>query len=356
MGLDSRFLLVMDKASMRSPFCLLVLLVLGGVVSACPLAAQTADVSSQETPPPPPPVLSYGDATILGLVEGITEFLPVSSTGHLILTNRLLGLDAETVALDRAGQPLWLERPDATTGSAGQPFTLKAAANTYAVAIQFGAIAAVAILYWSRITAILAGLVGRNPAGLRLVRNIAIAFTPAVIAGLTLDDWIEERLFRPATVAAALIVGAVLMVAAERRQRAHPDQVRDLDPADLSPRQALLIGVMQCLALWPGMSRSMVTIVGGYVAGLRAARAAEFSFLLGLPTLTGAAVYKSYKTGALTLEAFGPGPLAWGAVVAAVSAAIAVAWLVRFLNHHGLTVFAWYRVALAVGVLLVLGV
>jgi undecaprenyl-diphosphatase len=299
--------------------------------------------------------LSYADATVLGLVEGITEFLPISSTGHLILANHALGLDREDQALDRAGQPLWVEQPDPARGSPGQPFTIKAAADTYSVAIQVGAIAAVALLYWRRILEAIAGVFGKNPAGLRLTRNLLIAFFPAVVAGLTLDDWIEEKLFRPATVAAALIVGAVIMVAADRRQRARPADAPDLDPADLSPKQALLIGVLQCAALWPGMSRSMMTIVGGYLAGLRPARAAEFSFLLGLPTLTGAAVLKCYKSGALTLEAFGPGPLAWGGLVAAVSAGLAVAWLVRFLTRHGLALFAWYRVALAIGVLVLLG-
>lgn len=309
-----------------------------------------------EIAPRPTRPLTYMDATVLGLVEGITEFLPISSTGHLILATHALGLNTPDPALDRTGQPLWLEAPDPVTGSPGRPFTIKAAADTYSVAIQAGAIAAVAILYWSRIVAILAGLVGRNPAGLRLVRNIALAFLPAVVAGLTLDEWIEAKLFSPATVAAALIVGAVIMVAADRRQRARGSDAPDLDPADMTPRQALLIGVLQCGALWPGMSRSMMTIVGGYVAGLKPARAAEFSFLLGLPTLTGAALYKTYKTGGLTLEAFGAGPLAWGAVVAAISAAVAVAWLVRFLTRHGLSLFAWYRVILAIGVLLVVGI
>lgn len=318
--------------------------------------------AAADTPPSPgspattpQPALTYTDATVLGLVEGITEFLPISSTGHLILANHVLGLESEAQAVDRTGQPLWLTPPDAAAGEPGRPFTIKAAADTYSVAIQVGAIAAVALLYWSRIAAAIAGVFGKNPAGLRLTRNLLIAFFPAVVAGLTLDDWIEEHLFRPATVAAALIVGAVIMIAADRRQRARPSDAPDLDPADLSPMQALLIGVMQCAALWPGMSRSMMTIVGGYVAGLRPARAAEFSFLLGLPTLTGAAVLKCYKSGALTLAAFGPGPLAWGGLVAAISAGLAVAWLVRFLTRHGLALFAWYRVALAVGVLILLG-
>ena len=319
-------------------------------------APTPATPATEEVRVQPARALSYADATVLGLVEGITEFLPISSTGHLILATHALGLNIQEPALDRDGRPLWLEAPDPAAGTPGRPFTVKAAADTYSVAIQAGAIAAVAILYWGRIVAILAGLVGRNPAGLRLLRNIAIAVAPAVVAGLTLDDWIEAKLFSPGTVAAALIVGAVIMVAADRRQQARGPEAPDLDPADMSPRQALLIGILQCGALWPGMSRSMMTIVGGYIAGLRPARAAEFSFLLGLPTLTGAAFYKTYKTGGLTLEAFGAGPLAWGALVAAISAAVAVAWLVRFLTRHGLGLFAWYRVVLAMGVLLVVGI
>lgn len=335
-------------------------------VQADPPATADGQASDTRAVPHPAPAaatgdaeparIGYGEATILGLVEGITEFLPISSTGHLVLATHALGLDGAVIAVDRSGNPLWVTPPDPATGEPGQPFTVKAAADTYTVAIQAGAIAAVALLYWNRILAILAGLVGRNPAGLRLTRNLFIALLPAVVAGLTLGDWIEEKLFRPGTVAAALIVGAVIMLIADRKQRLRPADAPDPDPADLTPRQALLIGLLQCVAMWPGMSRSMMTIVGGYLAGLRPTRAAEFSFLLGLPTLTGAAFLKTYKSGALTLAAFGPGPLAWGCVVAAISAGVAVAWLVRFLTRHGLAVFAWYRVVLAVGVLMLLGV
>lgn len=341
---------------MRSFPALLAACVIAFVVPA--VCADSAVTSPAPAPAGRPAAqqLSYVDATVLGLVEGVTEFLPISSTGHLILANHALGLDSEAVALDRNLQPLWAKRPDPANAQEGVPFTIKDAADTYSVAIQVGAIAAVAILYWNRILAALAGLVGKNPAGLRLVRNLLIAFFPAVVAGLALHDWIEETLFRPVTVIAALVVGAVLMVAADRWQRSRAVDAPDLDPADMSPRQALLIGVMQCFAMWPGMSRSMMTIVGGYVAGLKPARAAEFSFLLGLPTLAGAAVLTCHKTGAQTVEAFGLAPLSWGAVVAAVSAALAVTWLVRFLTRHGLALFAWYRVILAVGVLILLGV
>ena len=320
---------------------------------ACAQSSESA-ATATAGPAPGAPIhteFGYGDATVLGLVEGITEFLPISSTGHLILANHLLGLNTTTPALDREGRPLWVEAPDPASGTPGHAFTVKDAADTYTVAIQIGAIAAVALLYRERIGAILRGLMGRDAAGLRLVRNLFIACVPAAAIGLPLSDWIDATLFNPLTVAAALIVGAVIMVAADRRQRALAAHTPDLDPADLSVKQSLLIGLMQCGALWPGMSRSMMTIVGGCVVGLRPARAAEFSFLLGLPTLGGAALIKSLQDGDLTLAAFGPGPLAWGALVAAISAAFAVAWLVRFLNHHGLMLFAWYRVALAVIVL-----
>ncbi|HEX9781483.1 MAG TPA: undecaprenyl-diphosphate phosphatase, partial [Opitutaceae bacterium] len=177
--------------------------------------------------------------------------------------------------------------------------------------------------------------------------------------GLLFDDLIDAHLFSVETVAVALLVGAVIMTAADRWQRRRAkilgESLPDPSPADMSARQALLIGLLQCLAMWPGMSRSMMTIVGGYLAGLRPARAAEFSFLLGLPTLAGAALYKSLGAGGLVVSAFGWQPLLIGCVVAAVSAALSVRWLVAYLTRHGLALFAGYRVILAAVVLLILG-
>jgi undecaprenyl-diphosphatase len=220
--------------------------------------------------------LGYFEATVLGLVEGVTEFLPVSSTGHLILANGVLDLEREVQALDRDGVPLWREAPDPAKGIAGTPYTVKAAADTYTVAIQVGAIAAVALIYWRTIWQVLLGLAGRNPAGLRLLRNLLVAFAPAVVLGLVLEDFIDS-LFSVNTVAAALAVGAVIMVLADRWKRGriarHGDAYPDPRPEDLTIAQALFVGVMQCAALWPGMSRSMMTIVGGYLAGLRPASA-----------------------------------------------------------------------------------
>ncbi|MGH8016901.1 MAG: undecaprenyl-diphosphate phosphatase [Opitutaceae bacterium] len=329
----------------------------------CGLLIGLAFSSAAEEPPEPPPgegaPLPMSHAVWLGIVEGVTEFLPVSSTGHLVLTNHLLDLDREAGAASLDGEPLWETSPDeATAEEPAKRLTVKAAADTYAIAIQAGAIAAVGLIYWRQLLSILAGLLGRDPRGLRLLRNLLIAFFPAVVLGLLFEDLIDAHLFSIETVAAALVAGAVTMTLADlwRRRRAAMigEALPDPAPADLSPRQALLIGVLQCFAMWPGMSRSMMTIVGGYVVGLRPARAAEFSFLLGLPTLAGAAIYKTMGNGDLVVSAFGWQPLLIGCLVAAVAAGLSVRWLVGYLNRHGLTLFAIYRVALAVAVLLVM--
>lgn len=324
--------------------------------------ASSAAAVAQETPSPAPsptgvavmrteataaaPRPTLLDGAILGLVEGVTEFLPVSSTGHLIIASNALGLESE--------------RPVVVPGS-GETVPFKQATDAFIVMIQIGAIAAVAILYWKRVTRILAGLLGRDPGGLRLAINIVVACIPAGVLGLAAGDFIDEHLFSMPAVIAALFVGALLMFWVEWRRkkvaaRAAGSHTSPSVPAgatgvtldNLRPRQALLIGGMQCFALWPGTSRSMVTIVGGYMAGLPPVLAAEFSFLVGLPLLSAAALLKTYKHGDEVLAAFGSAPIAVGLVVAAVSAAIAVRFLVGFLNRHGLAAFAWYRIVLAV--------
>lgn len=325
------------------------------LTALAPVVAAPDEATAESRPGAGAP-LPVGHALALGVVEGVTEFLPVSSTGHLILTNRLLDLNREEQARGLDGAPLW--RKPAKPGDAPQPFTVKEAADVYAVVIQAGAIAAVALLYWRPILGVFAGLVGRNPAGLRLLRNLLLAFFPAVILGLAFEDLIDTHLFSVGTVAAALFVGAGIMLVADRWQRGRARRegaaLPDPAPADLSPRQAIVIGLLQCVAMWPGMSRSMMTIVGGYLAGLRPARAAEFSFLLGLPTLTGAAVYKAAGSGGLVVEAFGWGPVVLGCVVAAVAAGLSVRWLVGYLTRHGLAVFAGYRIVLAILIVAVL--
>jgi undecaprenyl-diphosphatase len=317
------------------------------------LLAACLTASAAEPAAPPVAELSVGDAVVLGVVEGVTEFLPVSSTGHLIIANQLLGLKSEQQLTDKSGQPLWYKAPSPKYPD-GVPLTLKLAADTYTVVIQVGAIGAVMLLYWRQMLSMFLGLLGRSSAGFRLVRNVMLAFFPVAITGLLLHDLIDRYLFSNWAVIAALVGGALLMLWAERWRRANSGiGFSKGDPSDLTPRKALGIGFAQCLALWPGTSRSMVTIVGGYLAGLNAAKAAEFSFLVGLPTLAGAALYKGLRSGPAMIEVFGWTDVLLGAGVAAVTALIAVKFLVHFIARHGLAVFAYYRLLLALALIVV---
>jgi undecaprenyl-diphosphatase len=268
-------------------------------------------------------------AAILGLVEGITEYLPISSTGHLILARNALGLD-------------------------------KAATDSFLIVIQGGAILAVLGLYRQRVAQMIVGVLGRNAAGLRLAVNLLIAFAPAAVLGPLLHRRIEEHLFHNNAVVGALAAGGLVMIGLGPWQRRFYHGDEHDEPADmhsytdiehLTWRRALLIGLMQCLAMWPGTSRSMVTIVGGMLVGMRPRQAAEFSFLLGLPTLGGATIYSAAGSftgdGANMITDLGWMPLAAGFIMATVSAAVAVKWLVGYLNRHGLAVFGWYRLGLA---------
>lgn len=277
--------------------------------------------------------LSWIHAVVLGLVEGITEYLPVSSTGHLILVSALLGLDA--------------------------PPARKAAVDAFNVVIQGGAILAVLGLYWPRVVYMTRGLLGKDPGGRKLLGLIVLAFLPAAVLGPFLDDPIDAYLFNPPAVVTALAVWGVVMILVDRWQRRRfgpldaPEDPRHpfvrLD--DLGWRAAIFIGAMQCLAMWPGTSRSMITIVAGMLVGMRPRESAEFSFLLALPTLGGACAFKIVKdavgSGPSQLAQLGVAPMAIGIVVATLSAALAVRWLVRYLNRHGLAVFGWYRLALS---------
>lgn len=313
-----------------------------------PLAAiLTISAIAAETPAAPVAKLSMGDAVVLGVVEGVTEFLPVSSTGHLIIANRVLGLESEKQLTDKSGQPLWFV-PPSPNNPAGIPLTIKLAADTYTVVIQIGAIGAVVFLYWRQMLSMFIGLLGRSSAGFRLLRNVLLAFLPVAVGGLLLHDLIDKYLFSVWAVITALIAGAFLMLWAERWRRMNSGiGFSKGDPANLTAQKALGIGLAQCIALWPGTSRSMVTIVGGYLAGLSAAKAAEFSFLVGLPTLAGAAIYKGFRSGPAMIEVFGWTDVLLGAGVAAISALIAVKFLVHFISRHGLAVFAYYRLGLA---------
>ena len=260
---------------------------------------------------------------MLGLVEGVTEYLPVSSTGHLILAAALLRLD----------------RPET-----------KAAVDAYLIVVQGGAILAVLALYWQRILQMARGLVGLDEEGLRLACNVGIAFVPAAVAGLVAGPAIKATLFGPWPVLIALAAGGVWMVWFGRRPHENTG-----DLATMSWQTAVGIGLCQTLALWPGMSRSMVTIGGGIALGLRGASAAEFSFLLGLPTLGAACAYNvvtDFRLAAASgrptmLEQLGIGPVVLGIAVATLSAALAVRWLVTMLTRDGLAPFGWYRLGVA---------
>ena len=288
--------------------------------------------------------MNWWEAVILGLVEGVTEYLPVSSTGHLILTSALLGLDGPEV---------------------------KRSIDAFNIVIQGGAILAVVGLYWARVKQMIAGGLGLirigkgDPAGLRLGIQLLVAFMPAVILGLLFNDVIEERLFHAWPVLGALAAGGVYMIALDR-WRKKSTREHTLEIEGLTIPKALCIGFMQTVAMWPGTSRSMMTITGGVLVGLKPRAAAEFSFLLGLPTLGGACVYSLYKNITESKELGEPNmfellgwtPVLIGVIVATVSAAIAVRWLVGFLNTHGLAPFGWYRLVLCavLGGLMVAGI
>jgi undecaprenyl-diphosphatase len=315
---------------------------------ACPRVVDAAENPINEaTNQTPAAELSLADAAILGAVEGITEFLPISSTGHLIIAGHALGLSSEEPLRDQQGNPLWFREPTDETPN-GQQLTLKIAADTYTIVIQFGAIAAVALLYWRQLFSMVAGLMGRDPKGLRLFLHLMIAFLPAAVLGLALHDWIDENLFSIGAVIVAQVAGAFLIFWAEAyRKRRLASQPNRPPTEELSSRQALNIGLLQCAALWPGTSRSMMTIVGGYFAGLDPRRSAEFSFLLGLVTLSAATVFKFYKSGDAMIAVFGWSHIAFGCLVAAVTAALAVKFLVGWLSKHGMVIFAYYRLAFA---------
>jgi len=317
-----------------------------GTLVAVALSLQVHAADPASAPTAPLAELSVGDAVVLGVVEGVTEFLPVSSTGHLIIATRFLGLESEKQLTDKSGQPLWHKLPT-TEKPAGVPLTVKLAADTYNVVIQVGAIAAVVVLYWQQLVSMLVGLLGRSNPGLRLFRNIVLAIIPAGVLGVLFAERINDY-FTVKAVIVAQVAGGFLMLWAERWRRANSGVgISKGDPSDLSPRKALGIGFAQCLSLWPGTSRSMVTIVGGYLAGLSPPKAAEFSFLVGLPTLAGAALLKSIKSGPAMVEVFGWSNLLIGCAVAAVTALVAVKFLVTFLSRHGLAVFAYYRFLMA---------
>jgi undecaprenyl-diphosphatase len=270
--------------------------------------------------------LSAFDAVVLGIVEGVTEFLPISSTGHLLITARILDLPS--------------------SGKAGD------AVKSYEIAIQFGAILAVLVLYWARVRKMFDGLVGRDQEGRELLEVVAIAFVPAAIVGVIAEKVIKDVLFGSWPVIAAWIVGGIAILVLSRAGVLAPTGGRSLDA--LTTRDGLLIGAAQVLALWPGTSRSLVTILAAVLLGLSMAAAVEFSFLLGLVTLTAATGYELLSNGKLMLDTFGLGIPLLGLVVAFVAAVLSVRWMVTYLRRHDFAIFGWYRIGVALLVIVLI--
>lgn len=266
-------------------------------------------------------------AAILGVVEGLSEFLPISSTGHLIITQSLLGV--------------------------GETPATKDAADTYTIVIQAGAIVAVLLLYWRRVIEMLRGAVGKDPEGRALLVNIIIAFIPAALVGVLLEEPIRDQLFGTWPVIAAWIVGGIVILFFARRLHERGSK-SGLALETLTMRGAVIIGAAQCVALWPGTSRSLVTILAGLAIGLSVVAAVEFSFLLGLVTLSAATVYDLLKNGSELFDTYGVVNPAIGFVFAFLAAFVAVKWMVAFLEHRGLDIFGWYRIGIGILALVLL--
>jgi len=276
-------------------------------------------------------------AILLGLIEGITEYLPVSSTGHLIVAQRLMHIGTVTEAD-------------------------KLAADCFAICIQGGAILAVLGLYYKHVLKMIKGVFGQDPEGLKLAIAVIVGFLPAAILGLLLNDIIEEKLFGLWPVIAAWIIGGFGILWTVSYRRKNPPRGNGRDILKLAWQSALFIGFLQCVAMWPGTSRSLMTICGGLIVGLSVKSAVEYSFLLGVLTLTAAtakkALWKIEGAGSefdvwfggskLMWETYGAAPLIVGILAATISAAFAVKWLVKYLQSHGLAVFGYYRIAIGV--------
>ena len=282
--------------------------------------AAIARAGGGESATAPESRMSLTQAAVLGVVEGVTEYLPVSSTGHLLLAQRLMGI-----------------------GNAGD--SDKEAADAYAICIQGGAIIAVLGLYWPRVAQMAFGLIGKNPLGLRLLFGVMAGFLPAAVIGLAFNKTIKAYLFGPWPVVLAWLAGGVaILVVSWRRQGSTAQDGRLLE--QLTWKMALFIGLAQCIAMWPGVSRSLVTIVGGVLVGLSLPAAVEFSFLLGVVTLGAATCYDALKHGEVMLRTFPLEALAVGLLFAFASAVVSIKWMVAYLNRRGLAIFGYYRVAI----------
>lgn len=305
-------------AGRRSVIGAALVLAIGGL-TILNLAEPALALVSQDASEAGVDELSIWAAVILGLVEGLTEYLPVSSTGHLLVTTEILGL-AQTEEAENA-------------------------LDTYAICIQAGAIVAVFVLYWERIRQMLDGLLGRSEEGRRVLMGVIVAFIPTAIIGLALVDFVKERLFGVGPIAGAWLVGGIAILALTRTG------VMDrggIELSELTARHAAIIGVAQAFAMWPGTSRSLITIVAAVLVGLSLRAAVEFSFLLGLATLSAATLATAVTDGGQLVDLYGFTTPAIGMVVAFVAALASIKWMVSWLQERSLDVFGYYRIVIGV--------
>ena len=321
---------ICNQTTIPSTNCLLPVLAALALLLAAPCAP------AEE---PAPDRITLPQAMILGVVEGLTEYLPISSTGHLILAADAMHLGG--FATDENG--------NLVQGPLGPIMAPNPAINSFSIIIQIGAIFAVIGIYFKRIREMARGAIGQDEKGRKLLINLIVAFLPAAIFGFFFNGPIEAYLFSPLTVAIALAVGGAAMLLTGKLYHRDRKHIRDVH--DLTLRCALIIGLAQCLALWPGTSRSMVTILAGLGVGLSMTAAAEFSFLLALPTLTAATLYKTVTQWDALIASVGLDALIAGIVISTIVAAFSVKFLLQYLTRHGLMPFGIYRIALAIGVL-----
>lgn len=269
-------------------------------------------------------LLTIPEAVLLGIVEGLTEFLPVSSTGHLLVVGDLIGFG---------------------TG------TSQDAADAYYIAIQLGAILAILFLFRLRVTSVAKGLFGRDEVGRSVLVALAVSFFPAAVLGVAFGDAIKETLFGPIPVTIAWAVGGVALLIWTPERGSH-------DIHQLTVKSSLFIGLAQCIAMWPGVSRSLATLIAGLAVGLTLSAAVEFSFLLGVVTLSAATALDLLKHGNEIVDQFGIARPLLGGIVAFVTAVIAVKWMVGYVSNRSLAIFGYYRLAIAslATVLLMVGV
>ena len=257
-------------------------------------------------------------AIIVAIVEGITEFVPISSTGHMIIVGNAINFKS-------------------------------AFANSFEVVIQLGAILAIIVLYWNKIWTSVVEFFKGKPSGIKFWTNIIVAFIPAAVFGFLLNDKINELLFNPVTVALALVVGGVLMIIIEKKFRSM-DKTKSIE--QISIKQSIKIGLFQCFALWPGMSRSASTIMGGWISGVSTVAATEFSFFLAIPTMIGAAALTLYKSG-MNFSSGELITLVIGFVTAFLVALVVVERFVSYLKNKPMKIFAIYRIIVGIALLLI---